>query len=55
MKPLFERRHYEWLAALIREWGADEEVATSFADALEGTNQNFNRARFLKACGVDPN
>jgi hypothetical protein len=28
-------------------------LVAEFADALEGTNPLFNRARFLDACGVN--
>lgn len=31
-----------------RDW-----LAVRFMEALSGTNSNFDRARFLKACGVD--
>ena len=27
-------------------------IANMFADAMTGTNANFDRAKFLKACGV---
>lgn len=33
--------------------GLHIEVANDFADALAHTNERFNRARFLKACGVE--
>lgn len=29
-----------------------ESLANEFADALRATNPQFDRARFLKACGV---
>ena len=29
-----------------------EAIALQFADSLEATNDRFDRARFLKACGV---
>lgn len=31
----------------------DYALAKEFADALAHTNPNFNRDRFLRACGVD--
>lgn len=30
-----------------------ERLASNFADALAHTNPRFDRARFLKACGVE--
>lgn len=30
-----------------------EFIAARFASQLSNTNPNFNRARFLRACGVD--
>ncbi len=30
-----------------------EYIAAEFADALKSTNANFDRERFLKACGVE--
>lgn len=30
-----------------------ESIARDFADKLASTNPNFNRARFLRACGVE--
>lgn len=29
-----------------------ENIAEAFADRLRSTNPNFNRSRFLEACGV---
>ena len=62
---MFSKRHYEWLA---RFWnseqialGADLDglddwtgVVLSMADKLELDNPRFNRAKFLKACGMEP-
>lgn len=59
-----QRRHYELIAETIRDTlqhnacGEDQRdmmdtVAHNFCNALASTNPNFNRARFLKACGVE--
>lgn len=59
--PTMQRRHYETIARIIRDLGQPSEgyalyhpsqVAKHFASALSPTNPNFNRDRFLKACGV---
>jgi hypothetical protein len=51
------RKDFELIARVVREHirSADDAsegncIALSFADALAGTNPNFDRARFLKAC-----
>lgn len=53
----FQRRHFEWLAATIRTAPLYDvergELARHFASALAFTNPQFNRERFLLACGVD--
>jgi hypothetical protein len=62
-----ERRHYELIAAVIKTQranyhvdltgdpatlGAIDDIALRFAEALAQCNSGFDRARFLKACGV---
>jgi hypothetical protein len=55
------RKHFELIAETLRgavETNADSRdalptLAAHFADALRRTNPNFNRARFLAACGVE--
>jgi hypothetical protein len=56
-----QRRHYQFMAEVIRlAWDKDdrgmpsETLAETFANALRGTNANFDRARFLAACGNPP-
>ena len=58
----FQRRHYEEIAKIVRMIGGDirggcvvtpESLAKRVASELDATNPNFNRARFLKACGVE--
>ena len=51
----FNKRHYEFLAAIFREnrtsWGLTniQTIARAFADAFERDNPFFNRTRFLEA------
>ena len=52
------RKNFELIARVIKnadevadEW-AREALAEMFARELATTNENFNRDRFLKACGV---
>lgn len=72
-KPTMEWRHFEAIAAIIRDMKGEvtlaydieegdfggpndrevREVARYFAHRLPETNPNFNRARFLEACGVE--
>ena len=64
-RMMFAHRHYEHIAAAIRERmesidGAGNEcfvldrLARHMADGFAIDNPNFNRERFLKACGVTP-
>lgn len=53
------RKDFELIARTIKRLAGErnggqskETVAEAFADALTGTNAGFDRARFLKACGV---
>jgi hypothetical protein len=52
-KPLFERRHFAWLARYCYENPSGD--AKSMAMALEHTNPNFDRQRFVKAASGNPN
>lgn len=53
------KRDFELIARVLKTWrddfGAKRAlgVAQDFADELQGTNPQFDRARFLKACGVE--
>ncbi len=50
-----QRRHFELIAEAIQELGdvaIRPFMARHFASKLAATNPNFNRARFLRACGV---
>lgn len=52
------RKHFELIARVLRNLDgtvphADRKAtAEAFADELRATNPNFDRARFLTACGV---
>lgn len=55
---VFQHRHFAAIAAIICEgWPGDparrKDVAQRFANNLADTNPNFDRARFLRACGVE--
>jgi hypothetical protein len=57
-----QRRHFEAIADIIREIAEESDtdeakfqrdrVARHFASRLRRTNSNFNKERFLRACGV---
>lgn len=55
----FQHRHFAFLAGVIaeNEHGflplTRAAIARAFADALATTNPRFDRARFLRACGVE--
>lgn len=48
------RKHFELIATVIRGLAAEGEqvgkVIDRFADALEATNEGFDRDRFVRAC-----
>lgn len=60
-----QRRHFELIAETIASVDDSERYADSvhpeakrtfayaFANKLRATNPNFNRDRFLRACGVE--
>lgn len=43
---------YEDSNSIEAERGYHEMICNAFADRLSSTNPNFDRTRFLKACGV---
>lgn len=51
-----QHRHFATIATIIREMPDMSEdnrsLAEYFADRLAGTNPNFDRSRFLRACEV---
>lgn len=50
------RKHFEAIAAIIKglvlTHSEKEPIAQQFADLCEESNPDFDRARFLKACGL---
>ena len=50
---MFQRRHYTAIAFIIASLPKDyrKEVAATFANALAHDNPNFDRTRFMTACG----
>ena len=54
----FQHRHFAFIARIIAsnvevaKWD-NYSTALAFAGALASTNPNFDRARFLAACGVE--
>ena len=52
------KKDYELIAQAVKEITKDDyaqdrkDKAELFAEALEVTNEHFNREMFLKACGV---
>jgi len=59
--PSFQHRHYAEIARIIRgmfphattDAPYQRKVAQHFAAELAHTNPRFDRARFLRACGVE--
>lgn len=51
------RKHFELIARILDESDLSpdehEHISSRFADELEHLNPNFDRERFLKACGVE--
>lgn len=54
-----QHRHFATVATIIREMKIPETefcirqmIATEFADRLRASNPNFDRRRFLLACGI---
>jgi hypothetical protein len=63
MTTMFQKRHYETIAETLRieRNNASERQRSglsiaigALADAFAHDNSNFNRSRFLKACGLEP-
>lgn len=45
------RRHFESIAAALKEDGASEEQARKWAQRLAQTNPRFDKGRFMRAAG----
>jgi hypothetical protein len=52
-RPLFEHRHFVWLAGFLAEH-ADEKLRYAMARKLEDTNERFEHSRFLDAARGTP-
>lgn len=65
---MFTKRHFEKVAAIIknRQPSRDNQItdyhtlrvalsgiADDFADEFQASNENFDRRRFMKACGFE--
>lgn len=49
-RPLFEKRHFEWLADFARDQLLPEQMKY-LADRLKSTNSNFKYDKFLRVAG----
>lgn len=52
---MFQHRPFAVIARIIQDYGYPQErsrLAQHFAVALSHTNPRFDRARFMRACGV---
>lgn len=52
---VFQHRHFAAIAGMIASFGYPQErerLVLHFANTLARSNVNFDRARFLRACGV---
>lgn len=45
------RKHFILLAAALKENGASLALCNEIANVCKSTNSNFDRTRFLTACG----
>lgn len=58
---VLQHRHFAFIAATIKAMpdhapslrAQKRSVTLAFADACDGTNPRFDRARFLRACGEE--
>lgn len=55
---ILQHRHFATIAAIIADHPGPSatvrrQMATHFANGLSNTNPKFDRARFLRACGVE--
>lgn len=47
--PTMSRQHFELIARVLTNRMPDGDIVADFADALEKTNPNFDRTRFVIA------
>jgi hypothetical protein len=52
--PLFQHRHYRWLANYCRQAGMPAADIEALSYALTSTNPNFDRQRFVRAASAEP-
>lgn len=54
---MFQKRHFEWMADMVRNSPFDPlvkgKLATYLVRKLAYTNPLFDASKFLKRCGVD--
>jgi len=58
---MFTRQHFELVAQVLNNYATNDKtqkeivtaIAHAFAHVFGGNNSRFDRARFLRACGVD--
>jgi hypothetical protein len=48
-RPLFEKRHFEFIASALRDCNAPSDLIREFSYKLLSTNDNFSRTRFIEA------
>lgn len=49
----FQKRHYEFIAGVLRANQADPKMVEAFADALKSTNWLFKREKFIEAATAE--
>lgn len=50
-KAEMQHRHFATIAAILTNMKADKATCERWASELAPTNGNFDRTRFLRACG----
>lgn len=45
----FQRRHFQFIADILKDLNADEATREYFAEQLKRTNGNFQADKFIKA------
>ena len=48
---MFQRRHMNVIAELLKEIDADDDIICEFGVLMAQYNPNFDRDRWFKACG----
>jgi hypothetical protein len=47
------KKHYVEIAHILRTNNANKNIILDFKDFLSNSNKQFDKDRFLKACGVE--